>query len=387
MTKLRAGILGAGLISGKKHVPAFLRQKHRVEVAAVCDLDVKAAERLAQKLGVPKVYSDPAEMLLREELDVVDICTPPQTHRDLAVEAMRQGAHVLIEKPLALCGADCDAMVDASREFGKKACVAHTALFYYPFVEARRLVEQGAIGRFRGMRILFSTPTDYITSKKDHWAHKLPGGVIGETGPHVIYMTLPFINPIRRVTVDAMKILTEYPWSRYEDYRVNLIGNQAISSIAMSYTSDQWSSRVELLGSEGILRLDLLTYLVGVRRTTLKPLPVGLSLLTESGQILKNWALMAGRVATGRYRSTHDILVERFVASILDGTPVPVTLEEGRETVRVLEMIVDKLDQERTPRGGARYGLSSGVRGGGVRPCGGTRSRGTGARLRRTQES
>ncbi|MFN2500332.1 MAG: hypothetical protein ABR557_14730, partial [Pyrinomonadaceae bacterium] len=47
------------------------------------------------------------------------------------------------------------------------------------------------------MRIMLSTPTDYMTSREDHWAHKLPGGVIGESGPHIVYMTLAFINPIR----------------------------------------------------------------------------------------------------------------------------------------------------------------------------------------------
>jgi len=205
-------------------------------------------------------------------------------------------------------------------------------------------VTNGAIGDFRGMRIFLSTPTNYMTAQKDHWAHKLPGGVIGETGPHIVYMTLAFINPIQRVSVDALKIM-EFPWSKYDDYRINLIGEKTMSSVTLSYTTDQWAARVDLLGSKGILTLDLEgMYLVNNRRPTLKAMPVALSLLSESGQIFQNLVSKGLRVATGKYDNTHDIIVERFVDSIVNGTESPVTAEEGREAVRVLNMIVEKLE-------------------------------------------
>lgn len=343
MSKIRAAIVGAGLIAGKKHIPAFIKHKSKVELAALCDLNQDAAQKLAKDFGIPRVYGDLAEMIAKEKPELVDICTPPQTHMRLAVEAMRRGCNVLIEKPMALTVEDCDKIVDAAKEYGVQVCVGHSDLFYYPFMEARELVAKGAIGEFRGMRILLSTPTNYMTSREDHWAHKLPGGVIGETGPHVVYMTLAFINPVRRVSVEAMKIL-DYPWSQYDDYRINLIGDRAISSVALSYTTDQWAARVDLLGSKGILMLDLEgMYLVSNRRPTLKPVPVALSLLSESGQIVQNLLSKGIRVATGRYDNTHDIIVERFVESIARGTGSPVTAEEGREAVRVLSMIVDQL--------------------------------------------
>jgi len=116
--------------------------------------------------------------------------------------------------------------------------------------EARKLVREGAIGKFRGLQISLSTPTDYITSRPDHWANKLPGGVFGESGPHVIYMTLAFINPVQKVSVEAKKLM-EYPWSPFEDYRIELIGETAISSIKMMYATKQWMARVEIMGEEG----------------------------------------------------------------------------------------------------------------------------------------
>jgi predicted dehydrogenase len=343
MTKIKAAIVGAGLISGKKHVPAFIKHKSKVELVAICDLNEAGAKKLAAEFGVPRTYSDLNVMIEREQPQLVDICTPPQTHMKLALEALKRGCNVLIEKPMALSVDECDAIVEASRQYDVKVCVGHSDLFYYPFMEARDLVRNGAIGDFRGMRIFLSTPTNYMTSQKDHWAHKLPGGVIGETGPHVVYMTLAFINPIKQVSVDALKIL-EFPWSQYDDYRINLIGENAISSVTLSYTTDQWAARVDLLGSKGILTLDLeAMYVVNSRRPTLKPMPVALSILSESGQIVQNLVSKGLRLAAGKYDNTHDIIVSRFVDAIANDTDSPVSAEEGREAVRVLNMIVDKL--------------------------------------------
>jgi len=345
MGQLKAAIIGAGLIAGKKHIPAFLKHKSKVQLAAVCDLNLQAAQTVADRFAIPKAYGDVFEMLSKEKPDLVDICTPPQTHARLAVGVMENGCHVLIEKPMALTVADCDAIVQASQKCGVKVCVGHSDLFYPPFIKARELVGSGAIGEFRGMRIFLSTPTDYMTSQKNHWAHQLPGGVIGETGPHVVYMTLAFIDPVRRVSVDTMKIMN-FPWSQYDDYRINLIGDKAISSITLSYATDQWMARLDLLGSKGILTLDLEgMYIVDSRRKSLDPVPIGLSVLSESGQMVRDLLMTGVRVAAGTYQNTHDIIVERFVESIVKDVESPVTAVEGREAVRVLNMIVDKLQE------------------------------------------
>jgi predicted dehydrogenase len=347
LKKVRAAVIGSGLIAGKKHIPAFQRLSHKIELVAICDLNLTAAKDVAARFGIPKTYSDVAEMLESEKPELVDICTPPQTHTRLAIEAMRHGCHVLIEKPMALTADDCNQIVRAEKEYGVKVCVGHSDLFYEPFVKARRMVENGAIGKVRGMRIFLSTPTTYMTSRSDHWAHRLPGGVIGETGPHIVYMTLAFIPQIRAVSVNALKVMNEYPWSSFEDYRINLIGDNAISSATVVYTSDEWAAKVEVLGDKGFLMMDLESMnVVRYRRTELKPVPVGLSLLRESGQLLGAFVSNAIRVATKKVRSTHEIIISQFADSILSGSAPPVSAEEGREAVRVLNMVVESIEGE-----------------------------------------
>lgn len=346
MAKLKAAIAGAGLIASKKHIPAFLKQDGKVELVALCDLNLQAAQKAANNFGIREAYSDFSEMLSNEKPDLVDICTPPGTHARLAVEAMKHGCHVLIEKPMALTVPDCDEIVSASQQYKAKVCVAHSDLFYYPFIKAREVVKNGGIGEFRGMRIFLSTPTDYMTSQKEHWAHKLPGGVIGETGPHVAYMTLAFINPVREVQVKAAKRL-EYPWSQAEDYRIDLIGDKAISSVTLAYASNQWMARLDILGSEGTLLLDLQSLsFAKYKRSALTRGHVALSAIKESSQSFLCTITNGVRFLTGSLRSTHDVLVGAFVDSIIKRTEPPVTAEEGREAVRVTRMIVERLHEK-----------------------------------------
>lgn len=348
MERLRAAILGTGLIATKKHIPAFLKLKSKVELIALCDLNTQVAEQIAKANGIQKVYSSLADLLRAEKPDLVDICTPPRTHARLAIEAIENKCHVLIEKPMATSVAECDQIVHASNQAGVKVCVGHSDLFYSSFMQARQLVEQGRIGEFRGMRILLSTPTDYMTSRPDHWAHKLPGGVFGESGPHVVYMTLAFIPEIRRVQVQGLKAL-DYPWSKYEDYRIDLVGDKAISSIGLIYSTNQWMAQVDILGSEGSLIVDL-QGLVAIKhnRRRLTASNVGWSLLSQSFQMLGGAATNVVRLATGRMKSTHHLLLDSFIDSIQKGEPSPVSAQEGREAVRVMDMIVDQLDSEQT---------------------------------------
>jgi len=348
MSQLKAAIIGSGLIAKLKHIPAFRRHRDKVHLAALCDVNIEAARQAASGAGIPTAYADVAEMLAKEKPDIVDICTPPKTHASLAIQAARSKCNVLIEKPMATSVEDCDAIIAAASANNVKVCLGHSDLFYYPFIEARKMVREGAIGEFRGMRIFLSTPSDYITSKPDHWAHKLPGGIIGETGPHIIYMTLAFINPVHEVSVHAKKLLPNYPWSPFEDYRIDLVGEKAVSSATLSYASTQWMARVEIIGEREILLVDLEAMsVVRYRRKALRPVAIGCSVLGECKDLLGSVAKAGARYMTRSLRSTHDFIIGGFVESLLNNTEPPVTAAEGRESVRVLGIITRQLEPPR----------------------------------------
>ena len=341
---MRVGIIGSGFIAKQKHLPAWKKVGREAQVVALSDPNVAQAEELARAYGIAGVYKDYRQMLEAEQLDVVDICSPPRTHAELAIRSLKAGAHALIEKPMAINTEECDQILAVAQENGRKICVAHSDLFYPSFLKAREIVKQGSIGDFGGMRIFLSTPVDYITSKPDHWAHRLPGGVIGETGPHVIYMALAFINPIQKVRVDARKQLNQFPWSPYEDYRLDLIGDNATCSVALTYATNRWAVQLDLWGSEGHLKFDLETQTLIVHgRSDLKPMTLGISAVKEAGQMLSGTLGTSLSYLTGRFENTHERLVREFVESIRSGSPTPVPPEEGREAVRVMDLLVSQL--------------------------------------------
>jgi predicted dehydrogenase len=350
VARLKAAIVGTGLIATKKHLPAFARLKESCDVVAVCDVSQDVARKIAAEYGIPNAYGDLGAMLTEQKPDLVDICTPPKTHAEVALKSIAGGANVLIEKPMAMDVDECDRIIRAAEEARRKICVAHSDLFYPSFLEMRKSVESGEIGEFMGMRVFLSTPVDYITSKQDHWAHKLPGGVIGETGPHVVYMTLAFIRPVREVRVVATKRL-DYPWSPYEDYRIELVGEKAVSSITSVYTTDQWAAQVDVWGTRGLLTADLeLMYVTRSHRTSLRPAHVAASGLRESFEVARDTVGTGLKVLGGRFQRTHDLLIAEFVRSVLEGRDSPVTGDEGREAVRVMNLIVERIHEQEAVR-------------------------------------
>lgn len=109
--KLKVGIVGCGFIAEKRHIPNFLRLKKNIVLQTVCDKNEVLARETAKKYSIPKAYCDLSEMLSKEKLDLIDICTPPQIHASLAVGAMEHGCHALLKKPMALKTSDCDQMI------------------------------------------------------------------------------------------------------------------------------------------------------------------------------------------------------------------------------------------------------------------------------------
>jgi predicted dehydrogenase len=315
------------------------------DLVAVCDANSESARDVATRFGVPRWYADAEEMLRMEQPDVVDICTPPRTHAPLTIMALGAGAHVLVEKPMAVGVEECDRMMAAADEAGKLICVAHSDLFYPSFRTMRNMVESGSIGRFRGMHIALSTPVDYITSRPDHWANKLPGGVLGETGPHVVYMTLAFINPIRYAYAHAAKLLPEYPWSPFEDYRIVLAGEENVGSVTLTYATNQWAAEVSVWGSAGSIRADLESQsVVHVDRTSLTPRSIAVSTLGAAAQSTGRSVYSGIRRLAGRQETTHEILIREFCRSIITGTAPPVPPQEGREAIRVMDLLAAQLD-------------------------------------------
>ncbi len=144
---LKIGIIGTGGIAGA-HVAGYLRFPQECEIVALCDVAPgKAAARRAE-LGLTsaRTYERVEDMLTAEELDLVSITTPPSTHAELTIAALRAGVDVLVEKPMAPSLEECDAMIAAATENDRILSVVAQNRFRDDMATLKEVLDSGLIG-------------------------------------------------------------------------------------------------------------------------------------------------------------------------------------------------------------------------------------------------
>src|SRR5687768_10461649 len=99
MKHYRVAIIGTGAFAAY-HMDALRHAGDRVTVVAAANLDIEHGRAFCEKYSIPAFYASAGEMLSNEQIDLVHICTPPETHVDLSIQCLEAGAHVLCEKPL-----------------------------------------------------------------------------------------------------------------------------------------------------------------------------------------------------------------------------------------------------------------------------------------------
>ena len=152
---LRVGIIGCGNVALNFHLPAYRALPDRFVVAGLADPTPDRLElgRGLAGLDPHQVHADVAELLTRDDIDVVDVCTPQHLHRDIVVAAASRGKHVLCEKPMAATPADAAAMVAAAQAHGVTLAVVHNYLFFPEVRALRQLVDSGELGEVRSVTV------------------------------------------------------------------------------------------------------------------------------------------------------------------------------------------------------------------------------------------
>lgn len=127
---LKVGIIGCGGIANQKHLPSLSRIDD-VELVAFCDIIEERAESSRNEYGTSesRVYTDYKEMLEKEDLDVVHVCTPNSSHAELSNASMEAGSHVMCEKPMAINSIEAESMFETMKKTGKKLSIGYQNRF------------------------------------------------------------------------------------------------------------------------------------------------------------------------------------------------------------------------------------------------------------------
>ena len=145
MQKLKVGIVGIGGIGKGAHLPAWVVNDD-VEVVALCDIIEERAMKAAEEYEIEYVFKDYNTLINKEEIDIVDICTPNYLHSTIAVKALEKGKHVFCEKPDAINIEEVLKMKKASEDSGKLLMVMRNNRFLDTSQYLKSYIEQGHMG-------------------------------------------------------------------------------------------------------------------------------------------------------------------------------------------------------------------------------------------------
>ena len=145
MKKLKVGVIGLGM--GSWHINGY-RQHKAAEVVAISDPDLKRLEWAGNKYKISRRYGDPAEMLKREKLDIVSVATPNKFHKPWTIAALRAGAHVLCEKPMAMNAGEAREMLAAARKARRRIMIDFSYRFSGAARALKKVADSGCAGEF-----------------------------------------------------------------------------------------------------------------------------------------------------------------------------------------------------------------------------------------------
>ncbi|MGI8475690.1 MAG: Gfo/Idh/MocA family protein [Thermomicrobiales bacterium] len=143
--KVRVAVLGAGRWANNAHLPGWARDP-RCEIVALCDTERHLAEETAPKFGDPEVSTDYLQVVARDDIDVVDVCTPSHTHFELSMAALAAGRHVLCEKPVAFDFLETRRAAGIATEKGLKTKLGFTFRYSPAMLYMKEMVDAGFCG-------------------------------------------------------------------------------------------------------------------------------------------------------------------------------------------------------------------------------------------------
>jgi UDP-N-acetyl-2-amino-2-deoxyglucuronate dehydrogenase len=144
---IRVGVVGVGAIA-PFHLEAYLTFPLRCAVVALADIVPEKCPKAVERFGLEAACFESHRQLLDEaDVDLVSVCTPPGTHAEIAIDVLRSGRHVLVEKPMAASLEECDAMLAAKRQSGKLLSVIAQNRFRTDHWRLAQLFASGAAGK------------------------------------------------------------------------------------------------------------------------------------------------------------------------------------------------------------------------------------------------
>jgi predicted dehydrogenase len=325
MKPYRTAIIGTGN-SVNNHLTAVKDMGNRVELVAAVDLDEVRVKAICEEQGIPRWYTDTTAMLAAERPDLVQIVTPPATHKPLIVECLKAGAWVYCEKPLGLSLAEFDEIDRVERDTGRYVSTVFQWRFGSAGKHLRQLIEAQALGRpLVGIcnTLWYRTQDYYNVPWRGSWETE-SGGTTMTLGIHLMDLFLWLWGDWTEVRAMTGTLDRDV---EVDDVSMALVRfeNGALGTIANSVLSPRQESYLRLDFQQATVEVNALYRYTNANWCF--SLPDGV----ENPAAQASWQAL-----TDDYSSGHNIQLGEILACLERGERPPVS---GTEARRILEFI------------------------------------------------
>lgn len=341
MRKIRTGFIGVGGIA-QAHLRA-LQDQDSIEVVAVADIVAERAQQTAQRWGIPDWYTDYHELLARDDIESVNVCTYNNAHRQPTIDALRAGKNVLVEKPMAATLEDAIAMTRAAHESDKLLMVGMLHRFKADILMAKAIVDAGRLGD------IYYAET--VTSRRKGnpggtFIHKETAGIgaTADIGVYCLFDALYLMGWPKPVAVSGIanntlsklsEPLLYTPWARWQPDQVTVedfgVAWVRFENGAVLVFKTCWLMHMDtlgqtfFLGTKGGLKLEPLTYFH-----------------QQDGLLLDSVVQELPTPKPGEGFRTENLA---FADAVREGKPSPVPADEMLLTNVIIQGLIDSAAQ------------------------------------------
>jgi predicted dehydrogenase len=256
---IKVAILGAGLIA-PNHAAGFQEVPNLAQVVAVCDTNRENAENLAVMFDA-RITADYREILADPNVDLVDVLLPHHLHYEVAMAAIQERKHLLLEKPVAVTYHQSLEIYEAAKKAGIHFGVAENTRYIKAYVEVEKIIKTGKLGEITLVRTFLPANERMRLSSDDFWGKRtgFGGGTLIDSGPHTFYLLKWLFGEVKELNAFTSQI---YKVDSEVEDNADVRGRLACGADFLSsftFTAEvPHSERLEVYGTTGSLIVDQL---------------------------------------------------------------------------------------------------------------------------------
>jgi len=344
---MNVGLIGCGRVA-HIHMNAY-KAIDKAKVVAVADADITRAKAFAEIYKIEKVFSDYRELFEVKDLGFVDVCTPTSTHEAIVRDAAKSGINVLMEKPMGRDSRECERMTEEAKKHGIKLCVCHNQLFY-PHVRQLKSIADSEDFNMISFRTSHRENFNWLKAHglAQPWnVNPEHGGILWEVGTHLAYLQLHFLKDIKEVYA----LGTKAKYSVWDDFIVLLrTSSERWGIMEISWIAKESEIVYEIISSDGKRVQTFLPHGYIIERMQYPPANaagVAHNFITDLKRLYRKWAkFIADQIK--KPNLGHLDLISAYMKSLEENLPPPVTGEDGRNAIKLLECIEESLTEQKS---------------------------------------